>query len=241
MKARSDSAWICGALSATRLNDLASALKFLPGDRNRRLDFLAKVNEEIDVYLKLAKPHVERAKMGPDRLATFSKATVAFHKAFIALHRDDLRAIQVELLMMRRRRTSDREDVHVSERQLEDVRSTMKAIEAAGEVALSIATAAGALTKAKKPAVGRRDGSGSPIDNADRSLIKSIAEIYAAVFGERPSPAENGVFRRALVEILKVAEVKTRPKQKRLSKLIADSMARNLPAPKRGPKARSAA
>jgi hypothetical protein len=240
VKSRLNSAWISGALDAETIDALANDLTFLPGNRNQRLAFLSKVNEEIDVYRKLTKPRIERAKRSAYRLTAFSEATYAFYDAFAALGREDFGAIEVELLMTLRRADKREEVVNT---QVAAARSAMEAVKAAGGVARTMAAASeSAAANVKRPTVkGRRDMSGSPIDNADRGLIKRIIRIYAGVFQERPSAAGEGIFAKTLVKIFKAAAIKTRPKQKRLAALIGESIGESVPAPKRGPKARTTA
>ncbi len=235
MKPSHNWAWITGAMSEADLRDLAKHLDYLPGDLRRRLRFLSAVNDEIDVYRKLTKPLVERKEQSRSRLGVLSKAADDFDKAVRALDPADLEAIEIELAMQKRRGSPAGD----AEAQLYEAIAEVNSISVAGEFSRKIsAAAAGAAAKPSAPN-GRRDGSGSPIDDADRSLIKRIGEIYAAVFGEQPSSAATGVFTRALFKIFAQAGIKTRPKQKRLAAIIDGSpVISKARAPKRGPKPR---
>ncbi|MEK8091765.1 hypothetical protein WOC76_04375 [Methylocystis sp. IM3] len=228
--ARVKSVWI-GNADKNQLGDLLEELqKILPGTKFQHEKFAAGAAQAFQFYEKFALPHQREMEVRARKFERLQKAASEYREAIEGLDGGSWGELS-ERYFLDTRKFEPSDDNLVVDRQLQKARADIGELKNSGDIAGRAASAAGALLTQKICAV-----SESRTDPAVRTLVKDIAVAYDRVFGERPSPAKQGIFVRTLRAILQTANV-TMPEEKALTTILRDADLIGTP-PKRGRKAR---
>jgi hypothetical protein len=183
-------AFIGPVLSDAARQQLITELEsILPGSPEQRRSFVLCVEREIDFYRKLTAPLVRSEDLLPEKLRRVDEAGEAFAKAIDALDNTS-KIILWQTLVPELERGEDFKRVVDAAKW---ARMTSRATERYLE----------------QPPL-KQTGSG-PAAGGERGvvlLVHNIAELYRSIFKRTPSASREGVFSRALVQILEACDVR---------------------------------
>lgn len=192
------SAWISDVLTqsgrsnivkdkAARAN-LEKELKILiPATKEKNAAFFKTICEEIDAYHQISQPNAKDTAERERKLENLVMAGRAFSRAVKSLDQGSK-----DLLVQAQWSVLGKSEF-----------PKLACTTNAGLWAETTAKAADNLIRNIK----KKRRSGPSQDSAQCSLIAIIAEAYACVFGERASPAREGIFARSINVILKASGI----------------------------------
>jgi hypothetical protein len=190
-------AYIGPVLSNDARAALAKTMRgILRGSTEQQWQFLNNAEEEVDCYRKLTVPVKRALDLVRNQLQRIADTGNAFAAAIDALGTEDQRILHQLLFVEEGDRAADFEHV----------------LTAAHWARLSAQVAERHLQRRRSKAPG-------PTPGGDRTvvfLVRNVACHYYIIFGKQPSPAREGIFARALSEILNACDVRDPDDESRL-------------------------
>ena len=202
-------AWIGPVLSDKARADLANQMNaILPGSPEQQRQFLYLAEKEVEIYRKLAAPLQRDLDLLPDKLKRVADSGNAFAAALDALGRDSRRILH-QLLFV------EMGGNHIPE--YEQIANSAKCAR------LLAKAAERHLHEPHQKPPGPLPGG----DRAVMSLVNNLACHYARIFQKQPSAARDGIFARALAQILDACDVRS-PEDKMQPLKIGESRLRSI-------------
>jgi hypothetical protein len=190
-------AYIGPVLSNAARAALAKTMQgILRGSTEQQWQFLNVAEEEVDCYRKLTVPVKRALDLVRNQLQRIADTGKPFAAAIDALDKEGQSALHQLLLVEEGHRAADFEQFLTS----------------AHWARLSAKVTERHLQRRRSKAPGLTPGG----DRAVVFLVRNVASHYSIIFGKQPSPAREGIFARALSEILNACDVRDPDDESRL-------------------------